>query len=191
MARTGLAQVLARCSGLKLHAALCTVEEVQADPHPPDVLLVGGGPEGLGPRLRRLREAAPGVRVVLVSPDGTGRALPADLVRHVHGVLADPTPERLERVVQAVRSGLYYLDGPVPWRVWRQAHAWRSGPELRPVEVLALRLVAEGRTNAEIARELGCSEAAVKAMLRSVMRKMGATNRAQAAALAVRWGLVD
>jgi len=53
-----------------------------------------------------------------------------------------------------------------------------------------LRLVAEGRSNLAIASQLGLSLASVKRALRSAADKLGAENRAQAAAEASRLGLL-
>ena len=52
-----------------------------------------------------------------------------------------------------------------------------------------LRLIGEGSTNREIARELFISEYTVKAHLRAILTKLDLRNRQQAAAYAVKNGL--
>ncbi len=53
-----------------------------------------------------------------------------------------------------------------------------------------LRLLAAGKDNAEIAAELFVSVATVKGSISALLAKLGATNRVQAAIIAVRSGLV-
>ncbi len=85
------------------------------------------------------------------------------------------SPEMTARLVTYVREG---------------AITRETLPGLSPREREVLRLVAKGYTNAEIARALVISENTVKTHLRRMMEKLGVTNRAQLAALAVRCGLV-
>ena len=53
--------------------------------------------------------------------------------------------------------------------------------QLTPRETDVLRRAAEGRTNLQVARELGVTVHAVKFHLASVFRKLGVTNRTEAA----------
>jgi DNA-binding CsgD family transcriptional regulator len=53
-----------------------------------------------------------------------------------------------------------------------------------------LRLVAEGQTNRQIAAALGVSERTVKFHVTTMMKKLGADNRAHAVALAAERGLL-
>ena len=52
-----------------------------------------------------------------------------------------------------------------------------------------LELLAEGRANREIAQHLYLSEKTVKAHLAAIFRKLGVTNRTQAAMMAVQMGV--
>jgi DNA-binding CsgD family transcriptional regulator/tetratricopeptide (TPR) repeat protein len=58
-------------------------------------------------------------------------------------------------------------------------------------ELAVLRLVAAGRSNAQIGTELFISRATASVHVTSILRKLGVTNRVQAAALAERAGLLD
>jgi DNA-binding NarL/FixJ family response regulator len=62
---------------------------------------------------------------------------------------------------------------------------------LTPRELAVLRLVAAGRSNAQIGTELFISRATAAVHVTSILRKLGVTNRVQAAALAERAGLLD
>jgi DNA-binding NarL/FixJ family response regulator len=67
----------------------------------------------------------------------------------------------------------------------------RSAEELTDRERDVLRLVAAGKPNKLIARELGISEKTVKAHLTSIFRSIGVDDRTQAALWASRHGLTD
>jgi DNA-binding NarL/FixJ family response regulator len=58
-------------------------------------------------------------------------------------------------------------------------------------EVDVLRLIAAGRSNPEIAKDLFVSEATVKTHINHVFAKTGARDRAQAVRFAYQHGLVD
>ena len=58
-------------------------------------------------------------------------------------------------------------------------------------ELIVLGLIVRGYSNKEVAADLGVSEQTAKAHASSLMRKLGASNRAELAALAVRRHFVD
>jgi len=66
-----------------------------------------------------------------------------------------------------------------------------AGADLSPREGEVLELVAQGATNKEIANSLFISENTVKTHLRSIMEKLHLANRSQAAAYAIKRGLVQ
>lgn len=63
-------------------------------------------------------------------------------------------------------------------------------PELSPRETEVLRLIAAGRDNPAIARELLISQSTVKRHVEAILGKLEVGNRVQAAVAAVRRGLV-
>jgi len=65
-----------------------------------------------------------------------------------------------------------------------------ANADLSPREGEVLQLVAQGATNKEIAESLFISENTVKTHLRNIMEKLHLANRSQAAAYAVKRGLV-
>ncbi len=66
----------------------------------------------------------------------------------------------------------------------------KTGTNLSPREDDVLQLVAQGATNKEIADSLFISENTVKTHLKNIMEKLHLANRSQAAAYAVKRGLV-
>jgi len=61
---------------------------------------------------------------------------------------------------------------------------------LSPLEVRVLRLIAEGNSNKEIGAQLSFTEDAVKGHVRSILAKLGANDRAQAAVLGLKRGII-
>ncbi len=74
-----------------------------------------------------------------------------------------------------------------------EARAAPLGPagRLTPREIEVLELMVKGETNKEIADSLCVAESTVKNHLRNILAKLHLRNRAQAAAYALREGLVD
>jgi two-component system NarL family response regulator len=62
--------------------------------------------------------------------------------------------------------------------------------QVTPRELSALRLMADGRSNKEIATSLGISERTVKSHLGHLFEKLGVTSRTEAVKVATRRGLV-
>ncbi len=61
---------------------------------------------------------------------------------------------------------------------------------LTPRELQVLARLATGASNKEIARDLGRAEVTIKLHVRQILKKTGARNRSEAAAIAVRAGVV-
>ena len=64
------------------------------------------------------------------------------------------------------------------------------GPTLSPRERDVVRLITGGQSNQEVATQLAIAKNTVKNHVRSILRKLNARNRAQAAAIAVARGIV-
>jgi DNA-binding NarL/FixJ family response regulator len=60
---------------------------------------------------------------------------------------------------------------------------------LTPAEIL--RLIAEGNANKEIAAQLSVSEETVKGQVRNILSKLGANDRAHAAMIGVKRGIIE
>jgi DNA-binding NarL/FixJ family response regulator len=57
-------------------------------------------------------------------------------------------------------------------------------------EVNVLRLLAEGHSTAEIAEDLAYSDSTIKNVIHDLVHQLGARNRANAVALAIRAGVI-
>ncbi len=112
-------------------------------------------------------------------------------------VLKQGGGEELVRAVRRVAEGDALLDPAVTQRVLQrvreatrkeQAAAFK---DLTEQELRVLGLVSKGFTNKEIAKELFLGEGTVRNYVSSILSKLDLTNRAEAAAYAVRHSLGD
>lgn len=150
-----------------------------------DVSMPGmGGLEG----VKRLRAAHPALPVVVCTALEDGTLVKELLGLGVAGFLpkSDSTQVILEAVRLVLAGGTY-----VPPRLLAAASAPPSAAaialdSLTPRQRDVLRLLAQGKPNKVIARELDISEATVKVHLLSVFRALGARNRTEAVVIAQR-----
>ena len=92
----------------------------------------------------------------------------------------DASPEQIDAALRAVAVGLFVTIAEEFGRGFEAVHEEDEQPLLTPREVEVLTAVSNGLTNKEIARELGISRHTVKFHLESLMRKLGASSRAEA-----------
>jgi len=112
-------------------------------------------------------------------------------------LLKDATPEDLSQAINVAMSGSGNVLSPrVIQNLFEDqessnagANGRRSEYSLTQREHDILALLAEGRSNREIAGRLYLSEKTVKAHLAAIFRKLGVTNRTQAAMMAVQMGV--
>jgi DNA-binding NarL/FixJ family response regulator len=141
--------------------------------------------------LRPMKLDWPDVPVIMLStyenPEYVRRALSDGAAGYL---LKDATPEELGQAINVAISG----DGrPVsPSLIWTLFEdVTKSGVadyRLTRREQDILALVSEGRSNRSIAQHLYLSEKTVKAHLAAIFRKLGVTNRTQAAMMARQLG---
>jgi DNA-binding NarL/FixJ family response regulator len=134
-----------------------------------------------------------GVRViVLTSVTGRGEVLPAMRAGAAGFLYKDVDPEALVQAIRAVHEGQVLLAPEAAEAVLGGPAAPPGEPEiaLTAREREVLRLIAAGRSNREIARELSVAEKTVKTHVSNVLMKLGVQDRTQAALYAVRRGLV-
>jgi DNA-binding NarL/FixJ family response regulator len=106
-------------------------------------------------------------------------------------LLKDVDAEELHRAIRAAAEGRVHLAPEAAARLMREVRAPDGGQSLTGRETEVLRLLARGRSNRQIARDLYVEEKTVKAHVSSILRKLGMQSRTQAALYAVRDGLVS
>lgn len=97
----------------------------------------------------------------------------ADGIRSAYAGKPVMAPEAMQAIVRASQAGQAVAD------------------DLSERELEVLALLVQGKTNREIAEELLISLPTVKTHLRNIYGKLGAANRAEAASLAIRHGLIS
>lgn len=144
---------------------------------------------------------ATGARVVALTDSTPPEQISTLLLGGVAGCLPlDRKPEQLLYAIRTVAAGHAALHPAAAAAVLRQWRMMRSTPpqpvkeglaSLSPREVDVLRVLALGQPTKTIARELQLSPKTVEAHIGRLLTKLGATNRAQAIAVARSHGLFD
>ncbi|EQD25072.1 MAG: hypothetical protein D084_Lepto4C00265G0001 [Leptospirillum sp. Group IV 'UBA BS'] len=141
---------------------------------------------------RRLKEAHPSLRILMFTVHQLEDEIFAAFSSGADGYcLKDSDVDSLLLGIQAVSLGSLYVDPRIAHLAIRRIlSSPEPGPEspLSPRETEVLRLLAEGRPNREIASELDISLSTVKAHIQSILVKLSATTRADAAVKAFRKG---
>jgi DNA-binding NarL/FixJ family response regulator len=174
--------------------ALSMVED-----HRPDILITeleghSGDFSGLV-LIERARAAAPSVRPIVLSMHQDSRIIDAALVAGAAAyVVKTAHPEDLASAVRQAFSHSVYLAGrpavvPVPAPEKPTVDDKSQGLTRRELEIL--RLVAEGHSNAQLARMLWVTEQTVKFHLSNIYRKLDVANRTEASRWAQLHGLLD
>ena len=164
----------------------------------PDLVLMDVRlPDGNGfEACREIRKLLPEVRVLFLTSFADEQIVIDSIDAGADGYLLKEIDEpTLVRAIRDVASGQSILDPAITRRVLERARTpsaaaapdrWKS---LSPQERRVLALVAEGKTNKEIAMALGLSDKTVKNYLSNVLEKLGMTRRSQAAAFFVQHSL--
>ncbi len=189
--REGLASILRRAPDVELvgeaadgPGALAAYRRLQ-----PDVMLIDVGLPGLsGIEVTQMlcREFPEARIVILTVHDGDEyvyRALRAGARAYL---LKDAACEEVLDALRQVGSGKRLLAPAAAARLAERV----AGSELTEREQSVLAILVEGKSNAAIGRELGITESTVKAHVNNILGKLGVRQRTEAAAVALRRGLV-
>ncbi len=137
--------------------------------------------------LREILADDPSRKVMMLTTAGTEEEVYQSLKLGAKGyVMKDSAPGEIVDAIRAIAAG----GECVPDEIRELYDARRSAPELTPRELEALTLLSKGLSNREIAAGLGVSEDGAKIHLKHVNEKLGAKDRVDAVAIAIRRGLV-
>ncbi|WP_405803149.1 response regulator [Streptomyces sp. NBC_01187] len=159
----------------------------------PDVVLMDvkmPGTDGID-ALRLLRERDNKARVLIVTSFTEQRTVVPALRAGAAGyVYKDIDPEALAGAIRSVHAGHVLLQPEVAGALLSDDQGGSGrGPSLTEREREVLGLIADGRSNREIARALVLSEKTVKTHVSNILMKLDLSDRTQAALWAVRHGL--
>ena len=138
-----------------------------------------------------------GTRVLLLTTFDDDSFLDGGLAAGASGFLLKTTPpERIAEAIRTVNSGDEALSPRPTNRLDLRTRdrgpvATTSDLDLSDRERRVLHLLCQARTNRQIARRLGLTQAAVKADIASMVRKMGVSSRLDVVVEAHRRGLAD
>lgn len=193
MVREGLCAMLESADGIAVVGQAASGEEavIQAARLKPDIVLLDlrmGGMDGVAATGHILRES-PRSKVVIV----TTYEDDADILRAVEAGAAGYLLKGVSRVelvtaVQVAARGETVLTPSLAGKLFRARGVTTAALSGREREVL--RLVGQGRTNAEIGRALFISEATVKTHLLRAFKKLGVSDRTSAVIKAMEGGLL-
>jgi len=155
-----------------------------------DLVLMDVSLPGIGglETTRRLVRAYPDAHIVMLAGVGAGDrdAVAMAISGGARGYLQKNVSR--EELCAAVATALAeHALGEAPRQ---RAPEAPDAPALTERELQVLHGMAQGRSNAEIGRELYLSEDTIKTHARRLFRKMGVNDRAQAVAAGFRWGFV-
>jgi DNA-binding NarL/FixJ family response regulator len=191
--RRGLVALLDRRSGFEVVAQAGTVAEsiALAARHEPDVVIMDVRlPDGTGiEACREIRASRPQTRVVMLTSYPDEEAVLSAIIAGASGYLLKQIRGRdLVGALEAVGRGESLLDPAVTEKVLERVRRMASGSatdelaELTSQERKILLLVAEGKTNKEIAADVFLSDKTVKNYVSSILSKLNLQRRTQAAA---------
>ena len=191
--RQGLKSLLERREHLRVVAEAGSVAEAvaaAARTQPEVIVMDVRLPDGTGiEACRDIRADRPETRVLMLTSYADDEAVYASIVAGAAGYLLKQTRGReLVSAIEAVARGESLLDPAVTSTVLARMRELATGghqdklSELTEQERRILGLIAEGKTNREIAGTIYLSEKTVKNYVSTILSKLGMERRAQAAA---------
>jgi DNA-binding NarL/FixJ family response regulator len=194
--REGLRALLSRREGFHVVGQAGSVAEsiAEAQRTQPDVIVMDVRlPDGSGiEACREIRETLPDTKVIILTSYADDDAVFASILAGASGYVLKQTRGRaVADAIAAVARGESLLDPGVTQKVLeRMRTAQRKAAD--PLDVLneqerkILALIAQGKTNKEIASEVFLSDKTVKNYVSSILTKLNLRRRSEAAAFIAR-----
>lgn len=189
LVRVGLQTLLQGVPGITVCGVASTAAEALAvcRRERPDVALLDIRlPDGTGIDVcRRLLSEAGETRVLFLTSSSEQDVVDDAIRSGAHGyLLKEINTQALLQGIRDVAAGRSILDPQITARVMSLLKNERTKPligTLSPQEQRVLALIAAGRTNKEVAAEMGLAEKTVKNYLSTIFEKLHVTRRSQAA----------
>lgn len=158
--------------------------------HQPDVTLMDLRlPDGSGiDAMISILKEFPAARVIILTMFEGDVEIQRALKAGARGyMLKTMPPKELVRVIRRVHAGKKHI----PPEIAANLAEHFSNDALTPRETEVLAQIAEGNRNRDIAERLFISEETVKVHIKHIMDKLGASDRTQAVAIAIRRGIIQ
>jgi DNA-binding NarL/FixJ family response regulator len=195
--REGLRALLSRRDGMEIVGMAGTVAEAiaTAAKMQPDVIVMDVRlPDGSGiEACREIRESRPETKVIMLTSYADEDAVFASILAGAAGyVLKQTRGSVLADAIAAVARGESLLDSAVTKKVLERMRTASERKKDDPLEKLTdqerkiLVLIADGKTNKEIAAEVFLSDKTVKNYVSNILNKLNLRRRSEAAAFIAR-----
>jgi two-component system, NarL family, nitrate/nitrite response regulator NarL len=188
-----------------------TLDDLSEVPGDKAVLFIVGEGANQAEIYSRIRKEYPLAFIVAVADDNNSRSLASALDDGANAVLfRSVTPSALVSTLQAVMNGKVILIDARLWSLeiqpkaeerfspplqnespWEIAEDTLAIKDLSSREVAILERIVQGDSNKHVARFFKIAEPTVKAHVKAIFRKIGASNRTQAAIWAINHRLFD
>lgn len=197
--RDGLRAALATSEDIEVIGEASTGEEaleLLAEGRP-DVVFMDVRMPGMGgiEATRAIHGAAPDTKVILFTIDESRVSISDAIQAGVSGyLLKDSSADELVNAARMAMEGKAVLHPKLTKAFIEEAQMVDKDSSQAPLskrETEILQKVAYGATTKSVADELGISPHTVKTHLERIFEKLGANDRAQAVAIAIRKGIVD
>lgn len=163
----------------------------------PDIVFMDVRMPGMGgiEATKAIRQASPDSRVILFTVDETRASISEAIQAGVSGyLLKDASAEELVKAARLAMEGKAVIHPQLTRAFIEEVQLAEKRPDVPALsarEKEILQKVAYGATTKEVAHDLGISPHTVKTHLERIFEKLGANDRAQAVAIAIRSGLVE
>ena len=190
--RDGITRLIRTQSDLQLIAEASDGREAveQFRKHQPDVTLMDlQMPDMNGiDAIHAIRDEFPEARIVVLTMYAGDAQVKRALQAGAQGyLLKGSLRKELLDTIRAVHGGRKRLSAEIAAEIAEHA----MDVALTPREIAVLRLIAEGSANKEIAAHLHISEEGVKGSVKSILLKLGANDRAHAAIIGLKRGIIE
>jgi DNA-binding NarL/FixJ family response regulator len=189
--REGIAAVINSQSDMQLVADAANAQDaiLQFRKNRPDVTLMDlrlPDMSGVDTTIA-IRKEFPNARIILLTTFEGDVEIQRALEAGARGYLLKSTPPKeLLEVIREVHAG----NKRIPSQIAAQLAEHLSDEDLTTREVEVLRQIAEGNRNRDIGEKLFITEETVKVHVKHIMEKLGASDRTQAVAIAIRRGII-
>jgi DNA-binding NarL/FixJ family response regulator len=195
--REGLRALLSRREGFQIVGQAGSVAEsiTEAERTHPDIVVMDVRlPDGSGiEACREIREKMPETKVIILTSYADDDAVFASILAGASGYVLKQTRGRaLADAIDAVSRGESLLDPGITQKVMERLRTASERRASDPLDALneqehkILLLIAEGKTNKEIAGEVYLSDKTVKNYVSSILTKLNLRRRSEAAAFIAR-----
>lgn len=203
MTRTGIKFFIEQDQDLKVIGEACNGEEAVTLCHSlnPDVVLMDVNMPVLNgiDAAKKISREIPIVKIIMLTAIGNEEEIKASFTAGSNGYcLKDINDSRLIAAIKGVSAGDIWLDSSIAGTLLQLtpkgnislSNNNHIGFGLSEREMQVISLIVQGKTNQKIASELFLSVDTVKSHIKTIMDKLSANDRTQAAVKAVREGLI-